>query len=126
MDAQSYLVLLKLTAFNTLEQRYGEAAAGDYLNIAAQALVQALQSQDRLFHWDRDVLMAVMKRHTSPAAMSTELSRLTTSNRQHVMTVNGRTVMIASPITFDLLPVLQFLSIDDILLVFNANLSGKV
>ena len=51
VDPLCYVVLLRLPAFQTLETRYGEEVAGDYLNRAVQSLMQALPSQDRLFHW---------------------------------------------------------------------------
>jgi FixJ family two-component response regulator/GGDEF domain-containing protein len=126
VDSQCYVVLLTLTALRTLEQRYGEEAAGDYLNIAAQFLMQALRSEDRLFHWERDVVMAVVRRQISPTAMHTEIGRLASASREHVMEVNGRTIMIASPITFDLLPVSQFPTIDEMFKAFDANRSRKI
>lgn len=124
IDPQCYVVLLKLTALRTLEQRYGEEAAGDYLNIAAQHLMQALRSEDRLFHWEREVLMAVVRRQLSPDAMHMEIGRLTSTSREHVMEVNGKTIMIASPITFDLLPASQYSTIDEMLKAFEANPGG--
>ncbi|WP_420237476.1 response regulator [Telmatobacter bradus] len=126
VDSKCYVVLLTLTALQTLERRYGEESAGDYLNIAAQFLMQSLRSEDRLFHWERDVLMAVMRRQISPAAMRLEIVRLTSASREHVMEVNGRSIMVASPITFDLLPISQFSTFDEMLAAFHANVSKKV
>jgi FixJ family two-component response regulator len=126
IDSPCYVILLKLTALHTLEQRYGEEASNDYLNIAAHLLVQSLRSDDRLFHWDRDVLMAVVQRQVSPAAMRMEIARLTSASREHVMEVNGRSIMIASPITFDLLPVSQFSTLNEMLAAFDVGPSGKI
>jgi hypothetical protein len=42
------------------------------------------------------------------------------------MEINGRTVMIASPMTFDLLPVSQCSTFEDMLAAFDANLSVKI
>ena len=125
-DSQCYVVMLRLTALQTLEQRYGEEAAGDYLNIAAQSLMQALRSDDRLFHWGRDVLMAAVRRLISPAAMRLEVSRLTSASREHVMAVGGKTVMVASSITFDLLPISQITTFEEMLAAFDASVSRKV
>lgn len=125
-DSQCYVVLLKLTALHNLEQRYGQEAASDYLNVTAHFLMQSLRSEDRLFHWGRDVVMAVVRRQISPDALRMEFTRLASAGRDHVMEVNGRTVMIASPISFDLLPVAQCSTFDDMLAAFDANLSGKI
>ena len=126
IDTQSYVVLLKLSMLQTVEQRYGEEEAGDYLNSAAQFLVQALRPTDKLFHWGRDVLMAVVKRNISPSALRIEVDRLTQTSRGQVINVNGKSVMIACPIAFDLLPVSQFSKMDDMLTVFNAKSIGMM
>jgi FixJ family two-component response regulator len=126
VDTLSYAVLIKLSMLQTVEQRYGEEAAGDYLNNAAQFLVQALRPDDKLYHWDRDVLMAVVRRNISPGAMRMEIDRLTLASRGQVMNVNGKSVMVACPIDFDLLPVSQFSTLEDMLAVFNAKPIGEI
>jgi response regulator RpfG family c-di-GMP phosphodiesterase len=40
VDAQCYVALLKLTVLKTVEERYGEKAAGDYLGSVAQLLMR--------------------------------------------------------------------------------------
>jgi len=77
VDTLSYVVLFKISMLQTVEQRYGEEAAGDYLNSAAQFLTQALRPDDKLFHWGRDVLMAVVRRKITPGALRMEIDRLT-------------------------------------------------
>jgi GGDEF domain-containing protein len=110
----------------TVEQRYGEEAADEYLNSAAQFLIEALRSDDKLFHWGRDVLMAVVRRIISPGALRMEMDRMTLASRGQVMNVNGKSVMIACPIAFDLLPVSQFSKLDDMLLAFDAKPNGMI
>jgi response regulator RpfG family c-di-GMP phosphodiesterase len=51
IDPQCYVVLLQLTILHTVEERYGEKAAGDYLGIVTQLLAKALDPDDRLFQW---------------------------------------------------------------------------
>jgi FixJ family two-component response regulator len=126
VDLHCYVVLLKITLLATIEQRYGEEAGDDFINFSAQALINALRSDDRLFHWGRDVLLATVRRHISLAGMRLEVERLTLSSRSHVMKINGSSVMIACPITFDLLPVSQFSTFEDMLVAFNAILTEKI
>jgi FixJ family two-component response regulator/GGDEF domain-containing protein len=126
IDPLCYVVLLRLTVFKTLETRYGEEAAGDYLNSVAQYLMQSLRSQDRLFHWDRDVLMAVLQRRIAPAALHMEIARLTAANHQHVMEVEGRSIMVASSITFELQPVSQFSTFNDMIAEFGDDFSEEI
>lgn len=125
MDYQCYVVMLKITLLQTIEQRYGEEAAGDYLNHVAQFMMQALRSEDLLFHWGRDVLMAVARRQISHSAMRMEVERMVLPLRdQQVMEVNKKRVMVACPIAVDLLPTSQFTSLEDMLAVFEANALG--
>jgi FixJ family two-component response regulator len=115
-DRQCYVILLKFTALRILEERYGEEAFGDYLNVEAQSLMQALRSDDRLFHWGRDVLMAVIRRQLSLPAVRMEIMRLTSRSHEHTIEVDGRKIMVTNTTSFDLLPVAQFMSLDDMLL----------
>jgi FixJ family two-component response regulator len=118
VDLQAYVVLLKITMLQTIEQRYGEEAAGDYLNFAAQYLMQSLRPEDRLFHWDRDVLMAVVRRQMPLAGLRMEMNRIARSSSGCVLDVNGKKIMTACSIAFDLLPVSQYPSINEMLKAF--------
>jgi ActR/RegA family two-component response regulator len=119
VDIKSYVVLFKITMLQTIEERYGEEAAGDYLNFATQSLMQSLRPNDRLFHWGRDVLMAVVNRLISQGALRLEVDRLTLSSRGYMLDVNGKKIMTACPIAFDLLPVSQFPRLDEMIKAFN-------
>jgi len=126
VDSQCYVVQLKIATLETLEKRYGEGLASDFLNVTAQFLIQTFQSDDRLFHWGRDVLMAVVRRRLSPAAVHADIARLTSTRREHVMNVNGKSIMIASPITFEILPAVQFSTFEEMLAAFDADLRERL
>jgi CheY-like chemotaxis protein len=119
VDLKSYVVLFKITMLQTIEERYGEEATGYYLNFAAQFLMQSLRPEDRLFHWGRDLLMAAVRRQITQGALRMEVNRLTLSGRGFVMEVNGRKIVTTCPIAFDLLPVSQFPSLDEMIKAFN-------
>ncbi|MGD0799690.1 MAG: response regulator [Terracidiphilus sp.] len=125
VDPQGYVILFRFTLLETIEQRYGEDTARDYLNEAAQFLIQALRSEDRLFHWGRYVLMAVIRRQISAAATRMAIARLTAASRDQVLNVDGRSIIVACAITFDLLPVSQFANIESMLAAFDANMTVK-
>jgi ActR/RegA family two-component response regulator/GGDEF domain-containing protein len=119
-DPQCYVVMFKIPMVQTIEERYGEEIAGGFLNSAAQRLVQGLRPEDRLFHWGRYVLMAAARRRISPTAFRMEITRLTSATREHAMEVNGKSIITTCPIAFDLLPVSQFSTLDDMLTAFAA------
>jgi GGDEF domain-containing protein len=122
---QAYVVLLKITMLQTIEQRYGEEAAGDYLNFAAQFLMQSLRPEDRLFHWEKDVLMAVVRRQVTPGSLRMEIDRLMCSSSGCVLDVNGKKIMVTCSIAFDLLPVSQFPSINEMLKSFEVRAANS-
>jgi FixJ family two-component response regulator len=126
VDAQAYAVLFKLTLLPTIESRYGEEAAVGYLKGAIGFLAQGLRPEDRLFEWSRDVLMAVVRRQISTAAMRMELSRITGEVQQHIIEANGKRIMMALSMTFDLLPVARYTAIDAMLADFDAKLAAKI
>jgi ActR/RegA family two-component response regulator/GGDEF domain-containing protein len=124
-DARCYVVLLRLAVLQTVERRYGESAAGEYVRIVSGFLQQTLQAGDRLFHWRRDVLMAVLRRQIAPAAVRMELERLIAETRGYIIEVHGRPMMIACLITFDLLPAAQFAGFGELAAACDSRITGR-
>lgn len=125
-DAQCFVVLIKLTTLQTVEERYGEKAAADYLNKVVQFLSGALRPSDRIFHWSRDVLMMILRRQISPSAVRMEMARLVAGSPQHLIEVDTRKIMMAISLTFDLLPIAQFSSFEAMIAAFDAKLIGQL
>jgi ActR/RegA family two-component response regulator/GGDEF domain-containing protein len=125
-DAQCYVVLLRLPVLQTVEQRYGENAAGEYLRVVSGFLQQTLQAGDRLFHWRRDVLMAVLRRQITPSAVRMEIERLIAETRGYIIEVHGKPMMIACLITFELLPAVQFAGYGELAAACESRITGRV
>lgn len=123
-DAQQYVVLFRFPVLRTVERRYGEGGALEYLRIAVGHLQQALRAGDRLFHWRRDVVMAVVQRYIAPSAVRMEMERLIAETRGYVIEIHGRPTMIACLITFELLPVSQFTDYDAVIGACNTRLAA--
>jgi len=126
VDTQCYVVLLKLTLLRTIEERYGEEAAIDYLMGAGQFVMHTLRPDDLLFHWSHDVLMAVVRRQMPAAALRKEFERQLMEPRQHLLDVDGKKIMVSISATFDLLPVARFSSFDQMFEAFDAKLIAKM
>lgn len=125
-DSTYYVILFKLTLLKTIEERYGEAAAVDYLKSAVRFLAQPSRPEDRLFHWSRDVLMLVLGRQISAPALRLEIARQTAGPHQHILEVGGKRIMFGISTTFDLLPIAQFTNLDGLLEAFDAKLVAKI
>jgi len=124
-DKSCFIALLKLTTFQVLEERYGEESAAEYLNYVGQSLIQGLRADDRVFHWGRDVFMVVLHRRASQVTTRIEIARVTSSNRDHLITVNGRNVMITTPISFGVTGASLFSGFDEMLQVLDPMISGR-
>jgi FixJ family two-component response regulator len=125
-EAHIYTVLLRLSALDTVEQRYGESATGAYLSTVAGFLQNALSVGDRLFHWRRNVLAAVLRRHIAPAAVRMEIQRMIADTRGYVIQVQDKPTMIACLITFDLLAGSDFSNFSEWLAAFSVRCEGRV
>lgn len=125
-DRQCYVIMIKLTMLHTVEERYGEKAAADYLMSAVQFFAQGLHEGDELFQWNSDVFMAVIRRRISPAAVRMEVSRRFLDCPQHLVDQGGRRTMVAIAMNFDLLPVAQFSTLDELMAAFKSQLIGAV
>ena len=119
-DKQIYTVLLRMPVLDTIEQRYGESATAAYLSTVSGFLQSALSAGDRLFHWRRDIALAVLRRYISPAAVAKEIERIIGETRSYVIEVQGRPTMVACLITFDILEAAQFSGFPEWLAAFEA------
>lgn len=125
-DRQCYVLMIQLSMLHTVEERYGESAAADYLLAAVQFLAQGLHADDHLYQWSGDVLMAVLERHVSTGAVRMEVSRLLMDTPQHLVEQNGRRTMVAMAMGFDLLPAAAFSTLDELTAAFDAKLVETV
>ena len=125
-DRQCHVLMIKLTMMRTVEERYGEKAAADYLMGAVQLFAQGLHPDDQFFQWDRDVLMGVLRRQVSSAAVRMEVTRLFMGNPQHLVEKAGNKTMISITATFDLLPVAQFSTLDEMMTAFKTKMIRTV
>lgn len=124
-DAHTYTVLLRLCVLDTVEQRYGEGATAAYLKTVAGFLQNTISAGDRLFHWRRDILLAVLHRHISLAAVRMEMERIIADTRGYVIEVQGKATMVACLITFDILSASQFSGFPEWLTTFNTRCEGR-
>ncbi|MFP5226007.1 MAG: response regulator [Acidobacteriota bacterium] len=123
-DDRTYTVLLRMPVLDTVEQRYGESAATAYLGTVAGFLQNALTAGDRLFHWRREILLAVLRRHISPAAVRMEVERMIAETRNYVIEVQGKPTVVACLITFDLFQTAAFSGFGEWLAAFEAKCGG--
>lgn len=125
-DRQCYVLMIKLTLQRTVEERYGEKAAAGYLSGAIQFVTGILDREDQLFQWSGDVLMAVIKRRIAPSAVRMEIARVLRDNPQHLVEQGGRKTMLAIATGFDILPVADFATVDELMMAFKSKPAGVI
>ena len=125
-DLRCFVMFFKLTLLRTIEERYGEEAAIDYLMSAGQYLMHILRPEDKLYHWSHDVLLAVLHRQVPAAALRKEFERQMSIPQQHVLDVEGKKIMLTISTAYDLLPVARFRSFEEMLEAFDAKLIAKI
>jgi FixJ family two-component response regulator len=124
-DANTYTVLLRLCVLDTVEQRYGESATAAYLSTVTGFLQNTIAPGDRLFHWRRDILLAVLQRHISLAAVQMEMERIIADTRGYVIEVQGKATMVACLITFEVLSAARFSGFPEWLAAFDVRCEGR-
>ena len=120
-DRQRYVLMVKLTMLHTVEERYGEKAAAGYLMSAVQFLTQGPHEEDQLFQWSSNALMAIVRRHISFAAVRMEFSRLLLNSPHYFVEQGGSKAMLTIATSFDLLPLAQYSTIDELMRGFRTN-----
>jgi len=119
-DPHVYTVLVRMPVLETVEQRYGESGATSYLNSVAGCLQDGLSPGDRLYHWSRDILLAVLRRYIAPPAVRMEMARMMANTRSSIIEIRGMPSMVACLLTFELLHTGQFSSFAEWLASFQA------
>lgn len=110
-----FVAFFHLTGVRMIESRFGYEAAQDCLMSVSSQLVQGMQSADRLYHLDKDVLMGILMNRPSREFAIGEMNRVAAQNRELTMRLEGRTVMLRVPISVTLHFILDYQTADEIL-----------
>jgi hypothetical protein len=124
-DPQYYVVLIRLPLLQAIEQLYGAETSGEYLNSAAQYLVEKSESTDHLFHWRHDVLMRVTKQDMSPGGFRQRMARIAGARHDELIEVNQRRIVVANTMSFELYPLMRYANLGSLLDAFEPFVSGK-
>jgi hypothetical protein len=70
--------------------------------------------------------MAVIKRRIAPSAVRMEIARVLRDNPQHLVEQGGRKTMLAIATGFDILPVADFATVDELMMAFKSKPAGVI
>ena len=122
---KGFIVLFRLSCLNMINQRFGTEAVEDCLMAVAAFLTQSLHSDDAIYHWSDSSLLAILQGRPNEQILTAELERIAMQNREASVNIGGRSTMLRIPITFDIMPIEQLQSADDLYKITLLTTQGK-
>ena len=111
---RGYIVQFELGCMDVIGQRFGLEAVQDCLIAAAAYVTHSLHGDDRVYHWSDSRLLAILQGRANEQILTAELNRLTGHNRDFMVQVGGRTIMLRIPLSFEIIPISGFKSVEDL------------
>lgn len=111
---KAFIVLFRLSCLNMINQRFGPEAVEDCLMAVSAFLTESLNSDDAIYHWSDSSLLAILLGRANDQILTAELERIAMQNRETTVSIGGRATVLRIPITFDLTPIEQLKSADDL------------
>lgn len=121
---EGFLVLFRLSCLDVISQRFGMPAVHDCIMDMSAYLTETLHARDAIFHWSDSVLLAILLDRPTDKILTAELQRLLAQNRESTIHVDGRSVMVRVPLSFDIVPITALRAPED-LYRLSAHTSGK-
>jgi GGDEF domain-containing protein len=112
---RGFIVLFRLSCLNMIHQRFGAEAVEDCLMAVAAFLTQSLHSDDTTYHWSDASLLSILQGRVNEQILRAELERIVLKNRETCVNIGGRATMLRIPITFDITPIDQLETAEDLL-----------
>jgi GGDEF domain-containing protein len=112
---RGYIVLFRLSCLNMIHQRFGDETVQDCLMAVAAFLTQSLHSDDQTYHWSDSSLLSILQGRVNEQILTAELERIVLKNRETCVNIGGRATMLRIPITFDITPIDQLQTAEDLL-----------
>lgn len=109
-----FIALFRLGCLEIISQRFGLEAVEDCLMAVSAFLTHSLHNNDAIFHWSDSSLLVVLEGRPSEQILAAELHRVVAQNRDITVNIEGRTVMLRIPLDFDLTPISNLHTAEDL------------
>jgi GGDEF domain-containing protein len=116
-----FVAIFRLSCLEMVNQRFGPEAVQDCLMAVSACLTASLHSDDAIFHWSDSSLLAILLGRPNEHLLDAELRRIASKNADINVNINGRSIMLRIPLTFDLTPIYSFKNATDL---YNLSLQG--
>jgi GGDEF domain-containing protein len=109
-----FVALFRLSCLEVIEKRFGPEAVQDCLMAVSAFLTSCLHSDDAIFHWSESSLLAILQGRANEQILTAELNRIVSQNRESSIQVEGRSIMLRIPLSFELTPISRLRTADDL------------
>jgi GGDEF domain-containing protein len=113
-DANGFVVIFRLGCMDVIEERFGQEAVQDSLMAVAAFLTHALRSDDRIYHWSDNSLLAILVSPATQKAILAAIQRIVDGNRDITIQADNHMVMVRIPLDFEVFPINLLRSPDDV------------
>lgn len=111
---KGYIAQFELGCMDVIGQRFGQEAVQDCLIAVAAYVTHSLHGDDVVYHWSNSRLLAILQGRANETILTAELNRLTGHNRDFMVQVSGRTIMLRIPLSFEIIPISRFTCAEDL------------
>lgn len=77
-------------------------------------LTRSLRYDDTVYHWNHSTLPAILQIPAADQAFTAFLQRTINNNRDTIIRLGGRSIMLRIPLTFEVTPIAHFRTADDL------------
>jgi hypothetical protein len=109
-----FIALFRLSCLDLIEKRFGPEAVQDSLMAVSAFLTSSLHGDDSIFHWSESSLLAILQGRANEPILTAELNRILSQNRESSIKVEGRSIMLRIPLSFDLTPISRLRTAEDL------------
>jgi len=109
-----YAVLFTLNCLDMIGERFGEEAVQDSMMAVSAFLTHSLRSDDAVYHWTDASLLAILQTPVNLPILKAAMRRIVDNNRDITVQMGGRTVMLRIPLDFEITPISQLRSAEDL------------
>jgi hypothetical protein len=95
-------------------ERFGAEAVQDSLMAVSAFLTHSLRSDDAVYHWSDSSLLAILQTPVSVPILTAAMRRIVDNNRDITIRIGGRTVMLRIPLEFEVTPIDQLRTAEDL------------
>lgn len=112
--SQGFVVAFQLGFLDVIGERFGMEAVQDSIMAVSAFLTSSLRNNDAIYHWSDSSLLAVLESPATQLILAAAMRRIVDNNRDIIVQIHDRSVMLRIPLEFEIIPVGSLRSAEDL------------